>query len=84
MTIHHVADAEGFRAVLLTANLHDRIVYHTGSLMHDRQAKGFDGAWQVVDKLADAVRKAYERGLVTMVQRAICTQVFEYHAQVRA
>lgn len=53
------------------------LIYHVGSLMHDR-LRGLH--FQTVHGVALAAYEAYERGEVTLVQHKIAPLTFEYIA----
>lgn len=58
-----------------------KLVYHVGSLMHDRQS-GLH--FQTVHGVALAASEAYDRGEVTLVQRKLAPLKFEYIAIKKA
>lgn len=66
-----------FLAMLAAARTGDKIIYHVGSLMFDRQ---IGASFQAIHGLAYAVMEACEQGRVLLVQHKICDNRFEYIA----
>ena len=69
--------AAAINELIPTMEVGQAIVYHVGSLMHDR-LRG--PAFQTVHGAAQAAWDAYERGEVTLVQRKLAPLTFEYIA----
>jgi hypothetical protein len=54
------------------------MIYHVGSLMHDRRKEGPYS--RMVDEVARIFYSAFELGEITLVQKRIAPLVFEYIA----
>ena len=69
-------------AWLKSSNRGEKMLYHTGLLMKDRQISttGRAMASGMLDKLAKDVWTAYEMGDVKLVQKKSCEGIYQYIA----
>lgn len=78
-------EAEAFETWLMSAPAGARIIYHEGLLMRDRKWCAADRSppWiaQGIDRLADVVLFAAERGLVTLTQHRLTDERYDYRAR---
>lgn len=82
-----LATADTIKEIIPTMHAGQEFIYHVGSLMHDRRRKGQGSSLQAMyalDGVARAAWVAYQEGQVTLVQRKLGHNKFEYIMVKRA
>lgn len=69
-----------FRSLIYSLKRGQKLVYHVGSLMADRQRPR---QGETIRSTAMAAWKAYEMGKVTLVQRYLSPSRYEYIAVIK-